>query len=65
MKQALRDWGWYFLEQFAVLFIPKPSVQVEGRDELQPCPTCWWYRGVALGMVLASSIILGYQHLTA
>ena len=63
LKQEVRDWGWYLLEQFAVLFMPKPSVQVEGSDELQPCPTCWWYRGVALGAVLASTFITGYLYL--
>lgn len=54
---ALRVWAWYGIEQFAVLFIPKPSVESEGFG-LIPCSTCWWYRGVILGFALGA--LAGY-----
>lgn len=44
-------WVWWALEQFSVLFMPKPSVTNEA-GELVPCPTCWWYRGLLFGFSL-------------
>jgi hypothetical protein len=52
-----KTWGWWAAEQLSVLFMPAPTIKVEGQDQLQPCPTCWWYRGVALGFVLGAFLM--------
>lgn len=57
-KQGIKDWVWWAAEQFAVLFLPKPSVKIEGQEELQPCSTCWWYRGVLFGFIFGVCLTL-------
>lgn len=52
----LWTWVWWALEQFSVLFLPK-SAWIDG-EEIPPCPTCWWYRGVILGLTLGVVVTL-------
>lgn len=50
-------WGWWGLEQFAVIFLNGTEKQNADTGVMEHCAICWWYRGVFLGILLGCALM--------